>query len=60
MRALVALSLTLSGCLAHRPWLPDQAAVDKCLDSGGCWNFPNNVCERVDPSRCPAPQVQPP
>jgi len=55
---IALLALALAGC-AHRPWLPDQAVVNTCLDSGGCWNFQSNVCERVDPKRCPSPQVQP-
>lgn len=60
IKPLLVLTFTLTSCLAHRPWLPEnQAVVNSCLDSGGCWNFQTNTCERVDPKRCPTPQVQP-
>ncbi len=26
--------------------------VDRCLDSGGCWNAQANECEHVDQNRC--------
>lgn len=57
MRLVLLATLLLSSCKTLGTYAPEMAVVNKCLDSGGCWNFENQLCERVDPNRCPSPQA---
>jgi hypothetical protein len=33
-------------------WLLRGGAIDRCLDSGGCWDAERKACEMQDQSRC--------
>lgn len=40
-----ALMILVSAGIAG-PWLILQLRIDKCLDSGGRWNYGTGACER--------------
>ena len=43
---LIAAALLL---IAFAYWMKDYLDVDKCLDSGGRWNYEKGICEYQEP-----------
>ncbi len=34
------------------PWIKRQMAIDRCLDSGGCWDGSRSACDYQDQANC--------
>jgi len=46
-KILLVISLLLLSAFAY--WMKGYLDVDKCLDSGGRWNYEKGICEYQEP-----------
>lgn len=52
MKTLVAILLILFVCIVAVFFSVATSETDSCLDSGYCWDYVRNRCEKVDQGYC--------
>jgi len=45
---MVVISIVLALFIIFAYWFNGQIAIDKCLDSGGRWDYDKSLCEYLE------------